>query len=58
MNFLNNGTGDKLFAEAALCDTYVDKTMMIDTLYRYVCAGNKYICVTMILDSFRAGTEK
>ena len=46
MNFLNNGTGYKLFAEAALCDTYVDKTMMIDTLYRYVCAGNKYICVT------------
>ena len=39
MNFLNNGTGYKLFAEAALCDTYVDKTMMIDTLYRYVCAG-------------------
>lgn len=46
MNFLNNGTGYKLFAEAALCDTYVDKTMMIDTMYRYTKKSSKYICVT------------
>ena len=46
MNFLNNGTGYNLFAKTAFFDTYVDKTMMIDTLYRYAMSGNNYICVT------------
>ena len=46
MNFLNSGAGYTLFMEAALTDTYVDKTMMIDALYRYSKAGSKYICVT------------
>ena len=46
MNFLNCGTGYKLFKETALLEAYVDKTMMIDTLYRYVNSTGKYICVT------------
>ena len=46
MIFLNNGSGYKLFAETVLSDTYVDKTMMLDTLYRYTESGSKYICVT------------
>ena len=46
MNFLNGGTGYKLFLGTALLETYVDKTMMIDTLYRYVNSMGRYICVT------------
>jgi len=46
MNFLNSGTGYKLFKKTALFETYVDKTMMIDTLYRYVNSAGKYLCVT------------
>lgn len=51
MNFLNSGTGHsgtgyKLFKKTALFETYVDKTMMIDTLYRYVNSAGKYLCVT------------
>ena len=46
MNFLNNGTGYRLFMETFFQKTYVDKTMMIDTLYRYIVEGTKYICVT------------
>ena len=41
MNFLNNGTGYRLFMETFLQKTYVDKTMMIDTLYRYIVEGTK-----------------
>lgn len=46
MNFLNSGEGYTLFNEAVRTDTYVDKTLMIDSLYRYVMSGSKYICVT------------
>ena len=46
MNFLNSGVGYKLFKEATLLDTYVDKTMRIDTLSRHVISAGKYICVT------------
>ena len=46
MNFLNSGAGYTLFAETALKDTYVDKTLMINALYRYTKSGSKYICVT------------
>ena len=46
MNFLNNGTGYRLFMETFFQKTYVDKTMMIDTLCRYIVEGTKYICVT------------
>ena len=46
MNFLNSGAGYKLFAEAVFSDTYVDKTMMIDTLYRNTKSASKYIAVT------------
>ena len=42
MNFLNCGTGYKLFKETALLEAYVDKTMMIDTLYRYVNYKRKF----------------
>ncbi len=46
MNFLNSGAGYALFREAARSETYVDKTMMIDALYRYAMYNCKYICVT------------
>ncbi|MBO5535338.1 MAG: hypothetical protein J6B53_08055 [Clostridia bacterium] len=43
MNSLNSGTGYKLFKKTALFEIYVDKTMMIDTLYRYVNSAGKYL---------------
>ena len=46
MNFLNNGIGYALFKEAAHVGTYVDKTRMIDVLYRYTVESSKYVCVT------------
>ena len=46
MNFLNSGAGYALFREAARAKTYVDKTMMIDVLYRYTVDSSKYVCVT------------
>ena len=46
MNLLNNGIGYVLFKESAFKATYVDKTMMVDTFYRYVKFFNKYVCVT------------
>ena len=45
-NFLNSGTEYKLFKKTALFETYVNKTMMIDTLYHYVNSAGKYLCVT------------
>lgn len=46
MNFLNSGAGYTLFRKAACSETYVDKTMMIDALYRYAMSSREYICVT------------
>ena len=46
MNFLNNGNGYELFREEAMMDTYVDKSLMIDELYRYTQRVKKYVCVT------------
>lgn len=46
MNFLNNGIGYRLFEETAFTVTYVDKTLMIDSLYRYARNICKYVCVT------------
>ena len=46
MNFLNSGKSYTLFKETVFQKTYVDKTMMLDTLYRYIVEGSKYICIT------------
>ncbi len=46
MNFLNSGAGYALFAKEAFADTYVDKTMMVDALYRYAMSVCNYISVT------------
>ena len=46
MNFLNNGAGYDLFAEEARKDFYVDKTMLIDAVYRRAMRNGKYICIT------------
>ena len=42
MYVLNNGAGYTLFRETTRKDTYVDKTMMVDTLYRYTRDSGKY----------------
>ena len=46
MNFLNSGKGYDLFAEEARKKFYVDKTMLIDAVYRHAQENNPYICVT------------
>ena len=46
MNFINSGTGYALFEYEANKKTYIDKTLMIDALYRHSQEINKYICVT------------
>ena len=46
MYFLNNGTGYALYKEEAEKKYYVDKSLLIDELYRYVRQINKYICIT------------
>ena len=46
MNLLNSGIGYVLFRENVFKDTYVDKTMMVDTFYQYTKRLNKYVCVT------------
>ena len=35
MNFLNNGAGYDLFEYEARKKSYVDKTLLIDAVYRY-----------------------
>ncbi|MBR2215583.1 MAG: AAA family ATPase [Selenomonadaceae bacterium] len=46
MNFLNSGKGYDLFIEEARKKFYVDKTLLIDAVYRYSRENNKYICIT------------
>lgn len=46
MHFLNSGAGYVLFMEAACKNTYVDKTMMVDALCRYMHDESKCVCVT------------
>ena len=46
MHFLNSGTGYALFAKEARKRTYVDKSMLIDEVYRFSQDINAYICVT------------
>ncbi len=46
MNFLNSGKGYELFEIEALKDSYVDKSMLIDTVFQYAHRTNRYICVT------------
>lgn len=46
MNFLDSGAGYILFKEEAQKDSYVDKSLLIDAVYRYARRTNKYICVT------------
>ena len=46
MNFLGGQTGYELFAIEARKRSYVDKTMLIDAVYRYAMETNRYICVT------------
>ena len=46
MNFLNNGNGFELFREEAEKDTFIDKSLMINVLYRYTQKVKKYVCVT------------
>lgn len=70
MNFLNSQTGYALFEYEARKKAYVDKTMLIDTVYRYARETNKYICITrprrfgkstaanMIAAFFEAGTAE
>lgn len=42
--YLNPGNAN--FSETLRADIYVDKTMMIDVLNRFMLKGNKYICVS------------
>ena len=46
MNFLNSGKGYSLFNREANYDTYVDKTPMIQEVYRYATKIKNYICLT------------
>ena len=46
MNFLSSGTGYALFEREARKKTYVDKSMLIDRVYRYAMEINAYICIT------------
>ncbi len=46
MNFLNSGTGYALFEREARRKSYVDKSMLIDAVYRYSQETGNYICVT------------
>ena len=46
MNFLNNGAGYDLFEYEAHKKSYVDKTMLIDAVYRYTKETNRFICIT------------
>ena len=46
MFFLNSGMGLKLFEKEAYKRFYVDKSLMIDVLYRYLKETNGYVCVT------------
>ena len=70
MKFLNSGAGYALFAREARKRTYVDKSMLIDEVYRFSQDINAYICVTrprrfgksvaanMLSAFFDAGTAK
>ena len=46
VNFINSGTGYALFKGEAEKKTYVDKSMLVDAVYRYAPEFNKYICIT------------
>ena len=46
MNFLNSAAGYDLFEKEAWKKTYVDKSMLIDSVYRYTQEINAYVCVT------------
>ena len=46
MNFINTGEGYSLFQYEARKKTYVDKSLLIDTVYRYSQEINRYLCVT------------
>ena len=46
MNFLNSGAGYTLFEEETQMVTYVDKSLLIQEVYKYVRAIRKYVCVT------------
>ena len=46
MNFLNNGAGYELFEYEAQKISYVDKSLLIDAVYRYARRTNRFICVT------------
>ena len=46
MNFLNSGIGYKLFNEEKNKKAYIDKSMLIDVVWRYAIEVRKYICIT------------
>lgn len=46
MNFLNSGAGYALFKKEARKKTYMDKSLLVDEVYRYSQDVNGYICVT------------
>ena len=46
MDFLNCGKGYALFLREARKKYYVDKSMLIDAVYRYVQETNAHICIT------------
>ena len=46
MNFLCSATGYALFEKEARKKTFVDKSMLVDSVYRYAMEINAYICIT------------
>lgn len=46
MNFLNSGKGYDLFVIEARKKFYVDKTMLIEAVYRHVLESNRFLCLT------------
>lgn len=46
MNYLNTPAVDILFRQTINSEIYVDKSMMIDKISKYINTGNRYICIT------------
>ncbi len=46
MNYLNIKTPDILFRQTVNSEIYVDKSMMIEKVSKYINTGNRYICIT------------
>ena len=46
MNYLNIKTPDILFRQTVNSEIYVDKSMMIEKVSKYINTGDRYICIT------------